>query len=233
MQRMILPHPIPQIAGLRFAARYETSRHVGGDYYDILRLPEGRCGVFVSDVSGHGAPSAIVMAMVRAVLHALPAPAVDPAETLLAINRHFKFLWESGILVTVFYAVVDPAGKSATVACAGHPPPLLRRNGAVSVVQYEPTIPLLLMDLAHVPVTTIALNAGDELLIYTDGITERAGPADSMYEVDRLQAALLSAPRDSADHTLQHVTADVERFAAGQESADDQTLLLMVVTPEA
>jgi len=78
MQRLILPQSLPQVGDLSFAAHYETSRHVGGDYYDIVSLPNKQYGILIADVSGHGAPSAIVMAMIRAVFHTLPGPAVDP-----------------------------------------------------------------------------------------------------------------------------------------------------------
>src|SRR5262245_37494880 len=93
MQRLILPRPLPNAQGLTFAAHYETSRHVGGDYYDVVRISDHEFGILITDVSGHGAPSAIVMAMIRAIFHAYTGSMADPAGVLQFINRNFKFMW--------------------------------------------------------------------------------------------------------------------------------------------
>src|SRR5262249_46102871 len=96
MQRKILPQRMPAHSSFEFAAHYRRSRHAGGDYYDVLELDADRCGIIVVDVSGHGAPAAIVMAMIRAVLHSHPAPD-DPPAVLHHLNSHFRYLWESEI----------------------------------------------------------------------------------------------------------------------------------------
>src|SRR5215471_1234136 len=128
MQRLILPRSFPSIGNLTFAAYYQTSRYVGGDYFDVISLPDHRCGILVADVSGHGAPSAIVMAMIRAAFHAYHQPAIQPAAVLQYLNEQFKFLWGTAMLATVSYAVIERSGRMLA-ACAGHPPPLLLRNG--------------------------------------------------------------------------------------------------------
>ena len=87
MQRDILPATLPSGNGATFSAYYRTSLYAGGDYYDVLRLPDGQFGVIVADVSGHGAPAAIVMAMLRAAVHAFPGFACDPAEMVRYLNR--------------------------------------------------------------------------------------------------------------------------------------------------
>ena len=109
MQRRILPAALPSGMGATFAAYYRTSLYAGGDYYDVFALPDGQFGVIVADVSGHGAPSAIVMAMIRAAVHAFPGFACDPAEMLRYLNRHFEFLWESPMFATALCALIDPA----------------------------------------------------------------------------------------------------------------------------
>ena len=83
---------------------YQTSRHAGGDYYDVLPLGGDRFGILVADVSGHGAPAAIVMAMIRAVVHTYPGVADDPPAVLHYINRHFQFLWDTPMYATAVYA---------------------------------------------------------------------------------------------------------------------------------
>ena len=113
MQRRLLPAALPSGMGATFAAYYRTSLFAGGDYYDVFPLPDGQFGVIVADVSGHGAPSAIVMAMIRAAVHAFPGFACDPAEMIRYLNRHFEFLWESPMFAT---AVTIPQAQSTASA---------------------------------------------------------------------------------------------------------------------
>jgi sigma-B regulation protein RsbU (phosphoserine phosphatase) len=129
MQRLILPATLPSECGVSFAAYYRTSLYAGGDYYDVITLPDQQFGIIVADVSGHGAPAAIVMAMIRAAVHAFPGFVCDPAEMVRFLNRHFEFLWESPMFATALSALVEPRAARMTIACAGHPPPLLLQPG--------------------------------------------------------------------------------------------------------
>ena len=103
---------MPSHESVGFAAYYRTSRHAGGDYYDVLDLGGDRYGIMTADVSGHGAPAAIVMAMIRAVLHTYSAPD-DPSAVLLHINRHFRYLQNRGIFATALYGVLDAGRREA------------------------------------------------------------------------------------------------------------------------
>jgi sigma-B regulation protein RsbU (phosphoserine phosphatase) len=229
MQRRILPAALPSGMGATFAAYYRTSLYAGGDYYDVFPLPDGQFGVIVADVSGHGAPSAIVMAMIRAAVHAFPGFACDPAEMLRYLNRHFEFLWESPMFATALSALIDPRDRSVTIACAGHPPPLLLRGRQVTVLPVDATMPVLMMDLPKVPDVRHALQGGDRLLFYTDGVTERSNPADDMFDLPRLVAALeRTAERTPADQVLALVE-ELDTFAGEREPDDDQTLLLIAI----
>jgi phosphoserine phosphatase RsbU/P len=227
MQRLILPQSLPQVGDLSFAAHYETSRHVGGDYYDIVSLPNKQYGILIADVSGHGAPSAIVMAMIRAVFHTLPGPAVDPPSVLQFINRHFKFLWGTSMLATALYTVVDPLQRRMRMACAGHPPPLFLHRDIVSQLDCDASLPLLLMDLPNIPCYERALEHGDQVLFYTDGITECEDNEGTMYETGRLMDAFHMSRHSSPQQLLDSLVGGITRFTGGRERADDQTLLLM------
>jgi len=229
MQRLLLPATLPTGSAVRFAAHYKTSRHAGGDYYDVVSLGDGRYGFLVADVSGHGAPAAIVMSMIRAVFHACRGPMEDPAELLHHLNGHFEFLRGGNVFATAIYGVLDPAARSVSLACAGHPPPLLLRHGAASVMACDATMPLLFADLPVGARTEHRLEPGDRLLLFTDGIAERQSPAGELYEVDRLVSALARTAADDPDRAVQLLVEDVEDFASGQEANDDQTLLLIAV----
>ena len=110
---------MPQHASISFGSYYQTSRHAGGDYYDVLPLGGDRFGILVADVSGHGAPAAIVMAMIRAVVHTYPGVADDPREVLHYINRHFQFLWDTPMYATAVYAVVDAEARDDSDGIGG------------------------------------------------------------------------------------------------------------------
>jgi sigma-B regulation protein RsbU (phosphoserine phosphatase) len=227
MQRLILPGHLPDVGCLSFTAHYQTSRYAGGDYYDVVRLPEDRCGVLIADVSGHGASSAILMAMLRAVFHAYPEPPLDPAALLRFLNDQFRFLWGSPQLATAFYAVIDGRTRQMSAACAGHNPPLILHGEEAALLTYQPTIPLLVMDLPAVPVSQYQLQEGDRILFYTDGVVERENSDGAMYEVARLKQTLSRLHQHSAEELVQEIIRDVEQFAAGHELQDDQTLLLV------
>ena len=228
MQRRILPPSLPSHPTVEFSARYQTSRHAGGDYYDVLPIEGGRYAVIVADVSGHGAPAAILMAMIRAALHSCPSAHDDPAAVLRTLNAHFAYLQDSGMFATVVYAIVDPAPRALTLSCAGHPPPLVvRRSARVAPLEVEAVFPLLLLPFDAVPVSTVTLEAGDRVVFYTDGIPERLNAQGQMYEFDRLTAALSDAAALAPAAIVDRVMEDVESFAGGREPDDDQTLLVV------
>jgi phosphoserine phosphatase RsbU/P len=229
MQRLILPATLPSECGVSFAAYYRTSLYAGGDYYDVITLPDQQFGIIVADVSGHGAPAAIVMAMIRAAVHAFPGFVCDPAEMVRFLNRHFEFLWESPMFATALSALVEPRAARMTIACAGHPPPLLLRKGRVTPVDVKATLPVLMMDLPAVPMTTLMLEPGDRILFYTDGVPERHDPDDDMYDHPRFTATIERTADLSPQEQVRAIIADVDVFARGREPDDDQTLLLMAV----
>jgi sigma-B regulation protein RsbU (phosphoserine phosphatase) len=229
MQRAILPQSLSGGGGLAFAADYQTSRHVGGDYYDVVNVSDEEVGVLIADVSGHGAPSAIVMAMIRALFHAFPGSAADPVEVLQFMNRQFRFMWGSSMLATALYCVVNRRSLQMRAACCGHLPPLLMRKANVQSLDLESSPPLLLMDLESIPRNEFVLEHGDRLLFYTDGVTECEDPDENMYEVGRLMEALRVGGAMPPGELLQSLAADVDRFARGRELSDDRTLLLMAV----
>lgn len=227
MQRLLLPGAMPEHARVRFAASYATSRHAGGDYYDVLPLGADRFGIVVADVSGHGAPAAIVMAMIRAVLHTYPGVADDPAQVLHYINRHFRFLWDTAMYATAIYAVLDASRATLRVASAGHPLPLLVRGEEVTTIPLDTSMCLLWNELGAVPWSDVPLRAGDRIVFYTDGISDRQGARGEMYDAERLVAALGRAGLGTPAEIVRAIGADLDAFSAGVEADDDQTLVVV------
>lgn len=229
MQQRMLPRAMPPHQTVEFAAYYRTSRHSGGDYYDVLELGGDRFGVMVADVSGHGAPAAMVMAMIRAVLHTLQAPD-DPPAVLRQLNQHFQYLWESEIFATAIYGVLDARRRTLRLSCAGHPRPMLARAQDVTRLPVDGVVPLLLMDIREVPVSEVQLQAGDRVLFYTDGIPDRESPGGTMYEEDQLMAALARAAALDPASMIDALVAELDAFGAGHEPGDDQTLVVVRIS---
>jgi sigma-B regulation protein RsbU (phosphoserine phosphatase) len=228
MQRLILPATLPVHPSARFAAYYQTSRHAGGDYYDILELGDGRFGIIVADVSGHGARAAIVMAMIRAVIHTFPGTPDDPAAVLHYLNRHFRYLWETAMFATGLYGVLDVGRGTLRLACAGHPAPLrLHRDGRVEELSIDGVMALLWDEFTHVPCSEHALEAGDRVVFYTDGITDRLSQDGTLYDIERLMSALGREGSRLPGAIVERIVVDLDTFAGGHEPDDDQTLLVV------
>ena len=227
MQRLLLPMQPPEHPSVAFATYYQTSRHAGGDYYDVLPLGADRFGILVVDVSGHGAPAAIVMAMIRAVVHSYPGIANDPPALLHYINRHFRFLWETPMYATALYAVLDARRRTLQVSSAGHPLPLLRRGGRTDTLAGDTSMCVLWDELGDVPCAEHVLAAGDVIAFYTDGITDRQAAGGAMFDLDRLSDALARTPSHAPSEIVAAIVHELDAFAGGEEPDDDQTLLVI------
>jgi phosphoserine phosphatase RsbU/P len=226
MQRLLLPMGVPAHPSVRFGTYYQTSRHAGGDYYDLLTLGDGRFGILVVDVSGHGAPAAIVMAMIRAVVHAYTGPADDPPALLHYINRHFRFLWDTAMYATALYAVLDAERRTLRVSSAGHPLPLLKRGSTTATLPGDTAMCVLWDELGDVPCVEHALARGDVVAFYTDGITDRQAAGGGMFDLDRLSDALARTTARAPDDIVTAIVNELDAFAGGEEPDDDQTLLV-------
>ena len=230
IQRSLLPVTLPQIPGVDVAAHYHTSRQAGGDYYDFFALPNGRWGIFVADVSGHGTPAAVVMAVTHTIAHSFPGPPAPPNEVLAFLNRKLMepYTTGSGTFVTAFYAVYDPATRRLSYASAGHNPPRLRRKGATTVEAIDDAQRLPLgIDADETYVNqTVVLAPGDEVVFYTDGITEAWNGPHTMWGTEGLDAAILRTS-GNARESLNQLLAERGVFVGNTPAADDQTLLVM------
>ena len=194
LQLSLLPAVLPEPPGLRTAARYlmASPDQVGGDFYDLFPLPDGRWGFFLGDVCGKGVPAAATTAAARYTLRAAAVGQPDPAAVLATLNTvlYQDYAAERHRHCTVVFGVLTPGpdGFEVVIAGGGHPAPLvLRADGRV---QYQPTMGGTLIGILPAPrivTRRLTLAPGDTLLLYTDGLTEaRTGPAGDRYGGDEL-----------------------------------------------
>ncbi len=229
IQRSLLPANMPAIKTLQIAANYQTSRRAGGDYYDIFQLSGDRWGILIADVSGHGTPAAVMMAVTHCIAHIFPGEPTPPCRLLQFINHQLtsNYTLKSGHFVTAFYGVYDAVSRRLTYACAGHNPPRLLRCGASPVLSLDDANmpPMGFMAGIEYEDRHIQLEVGDRLVLYTDGIVEAQSPQEELFGTDRLDAALCTCS-GSAAQSIQRMLAELDAFTDGQPAADDRTLLI-------
>ena len=229
IQRSLLPKELPKISTMRVAAHYETSRHAGGDYYDFFQLPKDRWGILIADVSGHGTPAAVVMAVLHSLAHMYPGDPTTPSLLLNHLNHHLtsRYTAESGHFVTAFYGIYDERTRSLTYSSAGHNPPRLRSCGEwqVTPLDQATSLPLGFMPSVEYRDHTITLRSGDRVVFYTDGITEAANSTGELFGTERLDHVVADCRADSQE-SLDRVVEAVRGFTGGLPPSDDRTLLI-------
>ncbi len=223
LQQIYIPRAFPTVPGISFDAVYvpaEDDARVGGDWYDVFRLPDGRLAFSVGDVAGHGLHAAVTMGAIRQAIYIASLDSPDPSVVLRTVNR--VLLLQNAGMATAIVGFLDPRTRAITYASAGHPPPLVAGRGGTRFL--EPGgIPLGILD--DPPITESRLDASDETLfvLYTDGLIEYAR------DVDAGQAALRRAVELAADEdpTRDHALRIVERVLGGAGTDDDLALLVV------
>jgi len=233
MQRALLPEALPGIPRLDLAVHYQTSRRAGGDYYDFFPLPDERWGILVADVSGHGTPAAVLMAITHSLAHTQPGVHCPPAVMLTRLNeqlaRHYTS--RTTTFVTAFYGIFDPRTLRLTYALAGHPPPRLKRcaDGSVAILSGTAGLPLGVVENEQYHDATHELQRGDQIVFYTDGITEAFGPGHEMFGTERLDRVLEDCSVN-ATSLMDAVLRAVAEFTNDRPPDDDRTCLIAKVT---
>jgi len=233
VQRKLLPKQLPVIEGFKLGVHYETSRYAGGDYYDIIELPDNCWGFLIADAEGHSAPAAVLMAMTCALFRSYPGSAADPAAVIHYLNEHLCKVADPSFM-TALYAFYDANAHTMHVARAGHPLPMVFRNSDQKAIEFPcPGVyPLGIEPFEiEIPVTDIKLEPGDRFLIYTDGLTERFDGEGHTYGEERLLTLLATDSAHDPQSVITTIMADVEQFAGQLPADDDQALLLGIVQP--
>jgi len=231
VQRKLLPKKLPEINGFKLAAHYETSRYAGGDYYDILEIPENRWGFLIADAEGHSAPAAVLMAMTCALFRAYSGSPADPAAVLHYLNQHLCKVAEPSFM-TALYAVYDAGQQTMRIARAGQPLPMIYRASEKKAFELESpgVYPLGIEPYQiEIPVTEVKLLPGDRFLVYTDGLSERFNAAGETYGEERLLKPLATDNATVPQDVVAAIMGDVEQFAGNHPADDDQALLLGIV----
>lgn len=226
-RRMIPKHP-PEHSRISFGCVYEPSLAVGGDFYDFIELPRGHVGVAIADVVGKGVPASVMMASVRSALRVYAHTVYDIDEIISHVNRHLCRDTLVSEFATLFYGVLSPEGRTLTYCNAGHEPPLLLRDGAITPLAEGGMVIGVLEDTQYEK-KVLTLQAGDVLLFVTDGVTEALNFGEEAFGRERLEKSLRKfAPLEGAK-IAENVLWDVRRFVGLADQTDDITMVSMKV----
>jgi serine phosphatase RsbU (regulator of sigma subunit) len=231
IQQGLLPRDIRPPAGFDLAAEGRPCEDTSGDYYDAIPLADGRMALVVGDVSGHGLGPALFMASTRAQVHALLSLDPDPLAVMRALNRFLERDLRPGSFITLWMGVLDPAARTLSYVSAGHNPPLLVRGAEIRPLP-RTGVPLgILGGAEYTQAGPIAVERGDTLVLYTDGVYEAQGPDGQMWEEERFHASVTKHARGAreAAPVLRGVLDDLDSFVKGRPFADDITCLVLKV----
>lgn len=226
VQQSLLPTMVPTIPGLLIATSYLPSEEAGGDYYDFFDLGDGRWGVLIADVSGHGPAATTIMAMLHAILHAYIGDMGDPGAVMAHANERLCHARLDGSFITAFFAVYDPRTHEMRFTRCGHNPPRLKlgETGKIVAIEEAAGLPLGVMADASMPVGTMRLGPLDTLVLYTDGVIEERDASGRMFGVDGLDRALLKCS-GVPECVVDSIHAALYEHTRRRTRVDDQTLV--------
>jgi serine phosphatase RsbU (regulator of sigma subunit)/CHASE1-domain containing sensor protein/anti-sigma regulatory factor (Ser/Thr protein kinase) len=228
IQHALLPKDLPKLEGWKIAYHYQPAREVGGDFYDFLRLDDGRVGLVIGDVSGKGIAAALVMANTQSVLRAVARRGnVAPGQVLAEANEVLYAYIPSGTFVTCFYGVLDLENGRLVYANAGHDPPYSQRGGDAQELRAR-GMPLGLMPDMPYEEKEAVLAASDDLLLYSDGLVEAHDTKGDMFGFPRLRRLIMAQSTGSGEELIDVLLAELTSFTGTDaEQEDDITLVTL------
>jgi phosphoserine phosphatase RsbU/P len=223
----------PRQSAFEFTHRYLPTGTVGGDFFTVSALSETEAGVFICDVAGHGVRSALVTAMIRALVEELKPSAADPGQFMNKLNRDLHAILRhagSPLLTTAFYMVADCRNSKVRFCNAGHPKPLLVRRGAGDVTplvnasgRSQPALGLF--PEAVYETTDVAVKSNDLVMLFTDGLYEVQNAAGELYSQTMLVSSIRQRLNQPAPRLFDDLLAEITTYSQGAGFTDDVCLV--------
>ncbi len=225
IQQALLPRDFREFPHLAVTGFNLPCLSVGGDYFDVFPLGDGRTAFLIADVSGKGLGAALLTTMLQGALSGMTL-GTDPARVFNHVNRFLCGHSEVGRYATMFFGILDQDGHLEYIN-AGHPSPFLIRHGAAEEAFTEGSYPVGLVPEAEYTSVGLKLEPGDTLVLFSDGVTEAMDPDDQLFGVPRLKQVLTGQTQCPLEHIQKCVLEAVENFTRGAHQADDVTLLIV------
>lgn len=227
IQKNLLPHSIPEFNNFNVSAINVSSRQVGGDYYDMIRLDDNTVCIAIGDVSGKGVPAALLMANLQAFLKIIVRQGMALDQATAVINDLVSENTSDGKFITFFWGLLDDAGKKLTYVNAGHNPPLLVRNGEIIKLTRGGIILGVMKTFTPYEYQEIFLEKNDVIIMFTDGVSEAMNKEGEEFSDKRLEEIAVRTSRLSSADILQEIRQEVLGFASGAVQSDDITLVVI------
>ena len=227
VQLALLPERMPEVEGYSFFAMYESAQAVGGDYYDVFSLSNGKIAIAFGDVAGKGVPASLIMSRVSTVVRSVVEFVDDVSQAIEKINGHMCARAVEGRFVTFVLVILDPMKHTMSLTIAGHMSPIIRKpDGSLEEFPDEIVgVPLGVVDGYPFDVVTRHIAPGETVVIYTDGVSEAMNAAGDLYGVDKLRTLVTNTPGDTQKLGTT-IRADVRKHAGGHPQNDDITLMV-------
>ncbi|MEJ2634793.1 MAG: SpoIIE family protein phosphatase [Calditrichia bacterium] len=230
MQQDLIPKIDPGSAFLEISSYFGPAEEVGGDYYDYFSLRDGEIGIVLADVAGHGASAAMIMTMIKGILHSLVYKFVSVDQVLQELNQILNKILPPEIFITMLIMVINPLKKTLTLSNAGHNPALFFDSSSKSAGTLEITGCALngLKNPAY-EIRRIELGQDDSVVLYTDGFTEAENSNHEMFGQERLLREFRTCAADSAGGIIQHLMTKLKLHLHDESPRDDIALIAVKV----
>ncbi len=227
VQLALLPERMPEVEGYSFFAMYESAQAVGGDYYDVFSLENGKIAIAFGDVAGKGVPASLIMSRISTVVRSVVEFVDDVSQAIEKINGHMCARAVEGRFVTFVLIILDPMKHTMSLTVAGHMSPIIRKaDGSLEEFPDEIVgVPLGVVDGYPFDVVMRDIGLGETVVIYTDGVSEAMNAAGDLYGVNRLRELVKKQPAETQTIGTA-IRADVRKHASGHPQNDDITLLV-------
>lgn len=227
IQLAMLPRGVTDLGHARACGLTRPANTVGGDFYDILRLPDGRVLVALGDVAGKGSPAALLMALLLAMMRTLVDEGLESARLFTRLNAQIIRHAPGSRFITLFAGIYDPQSGRLEYLNAGHPPPVIHRAGGAFDRLDGGSIALGMFDGSTYESHVAPLGPGDALVIYSDGITEAETPGGRAFDEAGLCATITRAETHDPEALGRAILAAVDDHAGDARLADDLTVLVL------
>ena len=231
IQQSILPTVLPQTDSFEIFGRMQPARDIGGDFFDVVKLSDSLFGLAIADVSDKGIPAALFMMSSRTLLKGAALGRQHPGKVLTEVNKVINSENPTGMFVTVLYTIFDQATNSVTFSNGGHNHPLLvHRDGTSQYLEMPDGIALGVFDGFDYDVRQRELEPGDNLILYTDGVTEAMNSEGELFGEERLQVVVSDAVKQGVRDLTVPIVDAVHEYSKGEPQTDDITCMSLSIS---
>jgi len=227
IQKNLLPHDIPELNNFEISAINVSSKQVGGDYYDLIRLDDNNLCLSIADVSGKGVPAALLMANLQAFLKTIVRHGIELDEATALINDLVSENTSDGKFITFFWGVLNDDARKFRYVNAGHNPPLLIRNGEIIKLNIGGIVLGVMKTVTPYESREISLQKEDVIVMFTDGVSEAMNTKGEEFSDERLENTAKRISHKSSPEILQDIRQEVINYTAGALQSDDITLMVI------